>query len=505
MTSDGVKHVFVSYVREDTEQVNKLCALLDAAQIPYWCDRTSLAPGEHWKQTIRDAIRSGALVFLACFSTQSRAKAKSYMNEELTIAVEEFRKLPPGAIWLIPVRFDYGDIPEWDLGAGRTLRDLNYADLYGDKYPSEAVKLTTTISRIIGTAGTGAATVRASIEEADVSERPAMMRRMTKEMVLDPTRRIELDDLVNQETKRILAAMRDEELFPTYMLTGTDEDRLVRCAEVAASYWQLVQPLCASIQVATRWADTQGLAPWVYAIRAITFEAMKPKVGTPDLIDLRHVPALTTTFAAALAAVGQGRWDNLKTLLVDTTFPRRNGKGSQALVQVEDPWTPFPDQNGSLPHVVAIAAKTGENPRAALGLHQRVRQVSHTVPVAEWLHTILRPHFTDQHPDDAAFDNAFDMTEIMLGLISQDLEKIRFTTTSERTWKGQSNWFGRSTRPARLSGDPLGDTASEIKARGQSWAPVVAGLFGGELDRATVALENYQHRVISFLINCYNG
>ncbi len=68
------QRVFVSYVREDAEQVDGLCRLLEAAGIPYWRDRTSLAPGDAWKDKIRSAIRSGSLVFLACFSEASRSR-----------------------------------------------------------------------------------------------------------------------------------------------------------------------------------------------------------------------------------------------------------------------------------------------------------------------------------------------------------------------------------------------------------------------------------------------
>jgi hypothetical protein len=40
---------------------------------------------------------------------------------------------------LIPVRFDDCEIPAWDLGAGRTLADVNYIDLFGDEYAENAV------------------------------------------------------------------------------------------------------------------------------------------------------------------------------------------------------------------------------------------------------------------------------------------------------------------------------------------------------------------------------
>lgn len=74
--TDG-KHVFVSYIHEDLDQVDGLCAVLEAAQIPYWHDRKSLGPGDAWKVKIRQAIRNGSLneVGLVARRTQGRAVA----------------------------------------------------------------------------------------------------------------------------------------------------------------------------------------------------------------------------------------------------------------------------------------------------------------------------------------------------------------------------------------------------------------------------------------------
>ena len=35
----SAKHAFVSYVAEDKVRVDKLCRVLDAANVPYWRDR----------------------------------------------------------------------------------------------------------------------------------------------------------------------------------------------------------------------------------------------------------------------------------------------------------------------------------------------------------------------------------------------------------------------------------------------------------------------------------
>jgi hypothetical protein len=42
-------------------------------------------------------------------------------NEELILAIEQLRQRPPEEPWLIPVRFDACQIPDRDIGAGRTL------------------------------------------------------------------------------------------------------------------------------------------------------------------------------------------------------------------------------------------------------------------------------------------------------------------------------------------------------------------------------------------------
>jgi hypothetical protein len=121
-TSDVAGHAFLSYVHEDKAAVDQLQQALEADGIPVWRDIRDLQPGQDWKLSIRRAIGGDTLAFIACFSRASQARPKNYQNEELLLAIEQFRQRPPDLPWLIPVRFDDCGIPEFDLGAGRTLR-----------------------------------------------------------------------------------------------------------------------------------------------------------------------------------------------------------------------------------------------------------------------------------------------------------------------------------------------------------------------------------------------
>jgi hypothetical protein len=142
-------HAFISYVREDSGEVDALCRQLEAAEVPVWRDTASLWPGENWRTKVRDAITQEALVFIACFSTRSAARQKSYQNEELLLAIDQLRMRGPDATWLIPVRFDDCDVPDIELGAGRTLASIHRADLFGAGRDHAAGRLVAVVQRLL--------------------------------------------------------------------------------------------------------------------------------------------------------------------------------------------------------------------------------------------------------------------------------------------------------------------------------------------------------------------
>lgn len=490
MSEHRGKHVFVSYVHEDSAELDKLCAVLEAAQIPYWRDRTSLGPGDAWKAKIREAIRSGSLVFLACFSANSRAKGKSHMNEELTLAIEEYRKMPPGRTWLIPVRIDAGDVPEWDLGAGRTLRDLNYTDLFSGGYAAQAASLVVTIHGVMGEKKLSPAAALETVEQATSADRVDLLKRFTKEMVVDPTRRIELDDLVSQEVQRILKVISDPELVAG-PLGGTGDEQVVRLAAEAQQLFALTEPFLTSLQVAARWAYPDSLIPWANGIRGFIQATHKTQGGVQGLLDLRHLPGMVSVMVAGLACVAARRWDNLKALAVDSSIRDRYEAKPLAVLEATDPYKPFGHQDWTA-NTLASAARSGKSFAEALnGLSQRRVPKFHT-PAAEWLHAMLRPVFEDQLPDDDAYDAEFDRAEVMLGVLAQDAVNVRIAAVPNGRGSGSSYWFGRSTwRSVHSYGNPVEDMQHELATQGVKWGPLRGELFGSDLDRAKVAVDKY--------------
>lgn len=148
-TDHSAGHVFLSYVREDGDRVDRVRRALEAADLPVWHDTDSLSPGQDWKLEIGAAIDRGSFAFIACFSEHSAARGRSYQNEELVLAVEQVRLRRPGDPWLIPVRFAEVDLPRIGLGAGRLLSDLHGVDLFGDRWAPGLARLTAAVRTLL--------------------------------------------------------------------------------------------------------------------------------------------------------------------------------------------------------------------------------------------------------------------------------------------------------------------------------------------------------------------
>jgi hypothetical protein len=69
---------------------------------------------------------------MACFSSAYTSKDTSYMNEELTLAIEVLRLKSFGREWFIPVLLSECEVPARSIGGGETLMDFQWVDLYTD-------------------------------------------------------------------------------------------------------------------------------------------------------------------------------------------------------------------------------------------------------------------------------------------------------------------------------------------------------------------------------------
>jgi hypothetical protein len=140
-------HVFISYVHENNRKVARLVSSLKDNGIEVWLDKEQLNPGQRWRDAIRAAIRGGSF-FIACFSKEYVKKESTFMNDEVSVAIEELRLRPTSRSWFIPVLLPGGEVPDRAIGGGETLRDLQWVSLEDEARWDEGIS---TIVRTIKT------------------------------------------------------------------------------------------------------------------------------------------------------------------------------------------------------------------------------------------------------------------------------------------------------------------------------------------------------------------
>ena len=114
-----------------------------------WRDNEDLLPGEDRRAAIRSAISEGAIIFLACFSPDSLARTRSRQNEELALIIDEMRMRPASQPWIIPIRLGDCEIPDLDIGGGRTLRSIERADIFGASTETGIQRLITAVCGLL--------------------------------------------------------------------------------------------------------------------------------------------------------------------------------------------------------------------------------------------------------------------------------------------------------------------------------------------------------------------
>lgn len=145
-SAESAKVAFLSYVHEDTVEVDRLQKFLESNGVTVWRDRSNLVPGDNWKHAIRDTITRGSFVFVACFSATSVSKGTSYMNDELGLAIEELRKRNT-TNWFVPVLLSDCVPPDADIGIHGRLSDIHQCRLFED-WPTASERLLAGIRRL---------------------------------------------------------------------------------------------------------------------------------------------------------------------------------------------------------------------------------------------------------------------------------------------------------------------------------------------------------------------
>jgi TolB-like protein/Tfp pilus assembly protein PilF len=133
--SESSKAVFLSYASEDAGAAMRICEALRSAGIEVWFDKSELRGGDTWDASIRQQIKTCALL-IPVISVNTQARHEGYFRLEWNLAVDRSRLIVAEKAFLLPVVIDetgeadalvpdrFRDVQWTRLPAGATAREF---------------------------------------------------------------------------------------------------------------------------------------------------------------------------------------------------------------------------------------------------------------------------------------------------------------------------------------------------------------------------------------------
>lgn len=482
MSSSDEPHAFISYVREDSDEVDGLEAALVAAGIKVWRDKNDIGPGDDWKRVIRQAIQGNSLAFIPCFSTVANDRERSVMREEIHLAIEEYRLRPLDKPWILSVRFDECEVPDYDLVPGKTLRNLHYSDLFDKHYPAQIVKLVDRVKTLLGTPDS-AASAPAAVRDASNGVRGPLIAAAVREAAADPAKVPSADQQVRAEARKIVEAIADRDRFPTNVEPFKAQLLLERLQAIT----ELTDPLIeASVALGAYGQGAQGrLATDV--VTSLARAAAGARSGIVPLINIFRLPTSLVMQAGALGAVAT---ENAAMLNAFVIKPESNSDYGQTapVHQLISPWSPYLEDL----RTADLYAKTLNGVDVDPAVYDRPSRGGeyHWAPHVA-MTKLLKPHFRDFIIDDASYEALYFRTEVIVGAAIYDAVGPHGL---DFDYHLADNWVGRHIVSERYSKATVVDSiTAELNGAGASWWAMAGGaLFGGDVDRTREALDLYR-------------
>lgn len=475
-------HVFISYVREDSARVDRLEQELKNAGIKVWRDKNDIGFGTDWRMEIKNAISEGAFAFLACFSNNSEARETSVQRDELILAAEQMRLRPLGKTWLIPMRFDDCEIPEYPIGADRTFRSLNWTDLFDGEWPNLG-RLLVQLGDLLGGSRTAGNTSTPSLETPATTRGSSLTLPSPgrlKSILLDPEREIEVEDLIGESLRVAKAQLSDEATFSVIRsVEKSAKAYVVELLDQMIAYKAVMAPIIEIHLVAGAYAKPRHDTLWERTGKSLAGHAERALGGNTAALNLRHLPTAWIVYSTALGCTLRNNWTPLRALAA-AKIPTINNR-LEPVLAAGTPWSVF---DGNL----ELASIAIEDARARAQGVDRVTEtrINRYAGPSDFLSESLEAEAVDVlRLDSNEYTELFDRAEVMVSLLAEH-NSIRAEANGSYlpgSWVGSWVWrnrHSRATSPAEL-------IVEELSSQGPNWPPLKAGLFEGQLAAAQEA------------------
>jgi SIR2-like domain len=263
-----------------------------------------------------------------------------------------------------------------------------------------------------------------------------------KRFLVEDRFRIELNDLLSEETSRQVAFLAALEIrdYPHECSSFMDRANL---------YETSMEMLIALVSNGCYWGEATQASIWGRAILR-TLDLGRPQTGNSAILALCRYPACLLLYASGIASIASGKCGTLKALVKDLR--------TSVDIPVEG------KDDLAIRKIAALKVLDG-------AVLNRCRGESNKVPASDRIYSLLREPLRAFLPDDNQYDDAFDRFEYLLALVYFDAQ----LKDDGNRWApiGRFSWRNRFSGTAHVSGILM----QELKTKGGAWEPLASGLF----------------------------
>jgi len=271
-------------------------------------------------------------------------------------------------------------------------------------------------------------------------------RERAKRYLAREERKIDLADLIREETEQLRGRLIDPERFDLHVETDNEsvEGRLEK-------YEKEVETLAAVFSTCAYWGTkvpNSGEQQMAKSLQRIG--SAQPDVSPRYRIweRLARYPATLLMYSLGVTAVEAENWDLLYDILIETDA---------------NPNSPNPKMLIMYAHPFFVGAELNSRESTQF-LYNRMEET-------------LRGPMRELIPDDQGYKQTFEELEMLSDMVIVDL--FQEVHDREIDYPRSRYWELR-----------LGE---KIEAQGEGWGPLQAGFFGGDLDRVETVIERYRH------------
>ncbi|MEW4368965.1 caspase family protein [Paenibacillus kandeliae] len=279
----------------------------------------------------------------------------------------------------------------------------------------------------------------------------------TKEFLTDIRYKIKLDDLVNHELRKTLAAL-SEANFPNYSYMNTPEDLVQKLND----YENTILNLRFIGSCISYWGQKEHYNS-INKIIMRLIENVSPENGNTMTLSLRYYPIMIVIYSCGISAIANENYEYLAKMLT---------------VSVED------DYNPSTQLVLKLNREFNHTTKEKFKLipeHGRYH-----VAFNEYMYKFLQPSLDDLLFLGKSYEKYFDFFEIMFCLLHADLY-------GEDEFWGPMGRFAWKIRSGR--NNPFKELLTEANSLKDEWPPIKAGLFRGSYERFTLVSQGVLKRI----------